>query len=256
MADVGPGSLREAIHAANASAGVADTIVFQVSGTIRLASRLPDIVDDLTIEGSGQQVTVSGGKAVQLLFVAAGRRVHINQLTLADGYCAPPCSGGAIANVGFLEVNASRFIGNAALLGGAIHNFGGLKVTQSTFQGNSAKFGGAIHNFDQLEISDSTFTANAAAQDGGAIHNFDRLTVVGSRFGDNSARHKGGGINNLGTLHMTGSSLADNTADGIRNGITSDGERSTETRSNGYLMSAAVPQHRYAQAHLKESTTK
>src|SRR5215471_3824234 len=45
-------TLREAINAANATAG-ADTITFSVTGTILLESALPDLADDVTIGGPG-----------------------------------------------------------------------------------------------------------------------------------------------------------------------------------------------------------
>lgn len=215
LADDGPGSLRQAVAAANASTGVADTIVFHVSGTITLASRLPDIEDELTIDGRDAAVVLSGNKAVQVLFVGPGKRASIRGLTLADGHCASPCSGGAIVNVGFLEVSESHFAGNSALLGGAIHNFGDLKVLASRFSGNSAVFGGAIHNFDRLEVVSSTFSGNSAAMGGGAIHNFDRLTVVGSVFFGNHAGQVGGCIHNVGRLHLSDNLLSDNFAAGV-----------------------------------------
>ncbi len=55
--DSGPGSLRQAILDANANAGH-DTITFGAgaSGTIVLASTLPQIADDLTVSGPGAGV--------------------------------------------------------------------------------------------------------------------------------------------------------------------------------------------------------
>ncbi|MEX0800811.1 MAG: hypothetical protein WD379_06310 [Dehalococcoidia bacterium] len=57
--DSGDGSLRQAIEDANAAAG-ADTIDFSVTGTITLASTLPDILDPLTIDASGGGVVLDG----------------------------------------------------------------------------------------------------------------------------------------------------------------------------------------------------
>jgi len=240
LADAGPGTLREAITLANASVGVADTIVFSVDGTITLASRLPDIDDDLTIDGSGAAVTVSGGKAVRVLFVSAGKRVRISALTIADGYCASPCSGGAILNVGFLEVTRSTFVGNSALLGGAIHNFGSLDVVGSTFTGNAARFGGAIHNFDKLTVTDCSFTGNAALRAGGAIHNFDTLHVVSSHFSGNSANDAGGGIDNVGSLSVVGSVFASNSAAGAGDHISNASNTSTMAVANSHLPDSGV----------------
>lgn len=194
LADSGPGSLRAAIAAANSSGGVADSIGFAVSGTITLASRLPDIGDDLTIDGSGKDVTISGNNAVQVLFVRAGKTLELRALRIADGFCASPCSGGGVVNAGTLNVFDTAFVGNAALLGGAIHNFGTLRVSGSRFVANSARFGGAIHNFDTLSVSSTQFIDNAAARAGGAIYNFDALSVDGSVFSGNSAVVAGGDI--------------------------------------------------------------
>ena len=50
--DSGPGSLREQIAAANATPEK-DTITFDVAGTIRLASPLPQITQPLEMDGGG-----------------------------------------------------------------------------------------------------------------------------------------------------------------------------------------------------------
>jgi hypothetical protein len=185
LADSGPGSLRAAIMAANASTGLADMIVFEVSGTITLASRLPDIVDDVTIDGTGAQIVVSGNNAVQAIYVSAGKSLTLNALTIANGRCASPCSGGAILNAGTLKVTHATFTGNSALMGGAIHNYGSLEVTGSLFSDNSARVGGAIHNFDALTVSGTVFWGNSATVSGGAIHNFDTLNLIASAFSGN-----------------------------------------------------------------------
>lgn len=55
--DTGANSLRDAITSANAAPTVANTINFNVSGTITLGSALPEIVNtsgSLTIDGSGR----------------------------------------------------------------------------------------------------------------------------------------------------------------------------------------------------------
>src|ERR1017187_2542550 len=46
----------------NCAAGTGtDTITFSVSGTVTLGNTLPAIVNTLTIDGTGQTITVSGG---------------------------------------------------------------------------------------------------------------------------------------------------------------------------------------------------
>jgi hypothetical protein len=196
LADGGAGSLRDAIAASNATIGVADTINFDVSGTITIASRLPDIEGDLTIDGEGQEITVDGNNSVQVFFVGADKTLKLAKITIANGYCASPCSGGAILNVGTLKVSGSTFSGNSALLGGAIHNFGVLEISGSTFSRNSARFGGAIHNFYSSKVTNSKFFGNSATRTGGAIYNFDTLSVIKSAFSGNSAIGTGSDVFN------------------------------------------------------------
>jgi hypothetical protein len=62
--DSGVGSLRDAIRSANAAPTETSTINFSVSGTITLSSELPAVANtspgSLTIDGSGQAITVDG----------------------------------------------------------------------------------------------------------------------------------------------------------------------------------------------------
>lgn len=83
--DSGPGSLRQAILDANASAGIPDTINFNFSGTIALGSVLPTITDTLAIDATGRSVTLSGGGAVQVLQVDAATTLSLKSLTVANG---------------------------------------------------------------------------------------------------------------------------------------------------------------------------
>jgi len=103
LADGGAGSLRQAI--ADATAG--DTINFSVSGTITLASEL--VIDKhLTIDGSGQSITVSGANSVRVFKVTSGN-VTFESLTIANGNrqysgddpdCLTGTCGGGIAIFG------------------------------------------------------------------------------------------------------------------------------------------------------------
>ena len=133
-ADSGAGSLRQAILDANVSPG-ADTITFTVSGTITLGSALPAITDDLTIDGTGQSLTVDGASTYQVMSINSGKTVTLKALTIAHG--STNASGGGVINNGTLNVSNSTFSANSASYAGAIYNQGGtLTVTDSTFSGN------------------------------------------------------------------------------------------------------------------------
>src|SRR5262245_60469569 len=83
--DSGKGSLRQAISNANTSAGT-DTITFSVSGTILLASTLPDITDPagLNIDGTGRSITISGNDMVRVMMVNSGAVLALHNLTVAS----------------------------------------------------------------------------------------------------------------------------------------------------------------------------
>lgn len=165
-------TLRDAVTNANANATTgADTIVFDDSGTITLTSALPVISEDLTIDGSGQKVVISGGNIIRIVVIDSGVNVTMNDLTLQDGN--NNVQGGAIFNNGTLTVTDSTFIGNEAPVGGAIYNSNMLEVSNSTFSGNSAaSYGGGIYNaLGTLSLHNSTFSANSATSSGGGIYN-------------------------------------------------------------------------------------
>src|ERR1700722_18682307 len=138
--DTGAGSLRAAITSANGSPTVATTINFSVSGTVTLASALPAIANtspgSLTIDGTGQTITVDGANSFQVLVVNSGATLTVNDLTIAHGNA--PSIGGGIANVGgTLTVSNSTFSTNTGT-GGGIYNSVTATVTNSTFSGNIA----------------------------------------------------------------------------------------------------------------------
>src|ERR1039457_3302006 len=115
-------TLREAIDNANAksdttagdcAAGTGtDTINFSVSGTIMLGSGLPAIVNTLTIDGTGQTVTIDGAKLYGVLVVNSGATLTLNDLTIAHG--SSTSTGGGVYNGGTLTVTNSIFSDNSA----------------------------------------------------------------------------------------------------------------------------------------------
>jgi hypothetical protein len=217
------GSLRQAIMDANAAEG-RDTITFSVSGTIPLGSTLPTITDiaGLTMDGTGQTVTISGGNAVRVLFVNPGASLSLNDLTIANGIAPSGNHGGGIFNSGILTVTNSTFSGNSTTTGygGGINNngTGTLTVTNSTFSGNSAPSagGGGIMNSGTLTVTNSTFSGNSAPSSGnggGIYNNSGTAAITNSSFSVNSAANWGGGIYvNAGAVTLANSTFSSNSA--------------------------------------------
>ncbi len=236
-------SLREAISNANdnaqtyqdCAAGTGDdTINFSISGpsTITLVSILPGIIDvamgTLTINGIGQDITISGGNLVQIM-IMLGSNLTLRHLTIANGNTTVSGAGIMVLG-GTLTVADCIFSGNQSTTGngGAIYNGspGTIEISNSTFTNNNANFGGAIYNnYDALvdgvvtmTITDSTFATNSATSCGGAIYNQEAANVSGSTFSGNSA-DSGGGIctvsplpDNPSSTTVTNSTFSGNTA--------------------------------------------
>jgi predicted outer membrane repeat protein len=244
-------ALRDAITAANtktATNGCAagnrhDIIEFNVTGTIALASTLPEVTDNqLTINGPASPgITVDGGRnalpgvqGVQVMPVASGATLNLNRLTIANG--GSGLLGGGVDNSGTLNVSNSTFSGNQSGYpeGGAIYNAGSLTVTNTTFSGNLAEpfgfgragIGGAVANDGTMKITNSTFSGNFALDSGGAIYNAGTLTVTNTTFFGNLTSTApfpgdGAGIQNFGTLTVTNSTFSGNgggSGGGISNG--------------------------------------
>ncbi len=115
--------LRDAITAANTNTTVNgcvvagpgnDDIVFSLSGIITLASSLPAIANvspnSLTIDGTGQTITINGNTVYQIFYVNSGATLTLNDLTIevstaaTGGRDAPDGSGSAAAAVEPLSV--------------------------------------------------------------------------------------------------------------------------------------------------------
>ena len=60
-------------------------MTFSCSGTIALTATIV-IATDTAIDGSGQTVTISGGGGVRVFTVNPGVTLHLNELTVANGY--------------------------------------------------------------------------------------------------------------------------------------------------------------------------
>ncbi len=128
-------------------------------------------------------------------------------------------TGGAIVNVGQLQIDDTILRGNTASLGGAVFNFGTITVSDSTFDGNQAQDGGAIYNFagtsNNVTINSSLFVSNGAAKSGGAIYlaATGSVRLINSTFSKNTANQDGGAIaNTAGSLSLLNTTLADNRA--------------------------------------------
>jgi CSLREA domain-containing protein len=217
--DIAPGgncTLREAINAANSLTG-ANTISFNLDGEIGLLSSLPVISDasGLTIDGTGQDVSIGGGHAVRLLETTAS--LSLIKLTLANGQST--YGSGVHTTAGTLNITNCSFTGNSSTglgYGGGVYSEGGsVNIESSTFSGNFAQGMGAgiLKVTGALSINNSTFSGNSAegGLGGGVFFAGDTLTLKNSTFTDNDTTGEGGGVYiNSGTAIIANSTFVDN----------------------------------------------
>ncbi len=131
-------TLRDVITQADFDTANPYVITFSVKGTIDLTSPLPDLNNNIALEGPGaSDLTVqrdSGAGQFSVFTVDSGAIVTISGMTIAGGNAGSTYAGGGIDNGGTLTVNNSIFNGNSAYDGGGgIDNGGTLTVNNSTF---------------------------------------------------------------------------------------------------------------------------
>jgi CSLREA domain-containing protein len=243
-------TLREAIRAANnntssgavpgecgaGSSTVTDTINFNVTGIIRLTSTLPTINSVMTIDGTGQSVTISGESKARVFSVPAAGTLELKGLTIAngvggqDGINPPPVDiygGGAILNRGgIVTITNAKFENNQAPGntygdGGAIANWasssgkqGMIEIHNSTFQADTAnqanhadRRGGAIFTAGKLDAAGNCIFISGVEQR-------STVTIEYSTFEKSSSVSRGGAIyvDHCGTLKVSSTTFDSNQA--------------------------------------------
>ena len=251
-------SLRQAINAANA-----DTTDSQMNigftpglqGTIDLTTALPNLANNISINGNGEPLTVQRDAAApdfSVFTVNSGETVSLSGITIAGGNATTTMGlgdvsgeGGGVYNAGSLTVTDSVFSNNSANIGpnnggGGIYNAGSLIVTDSAFTNNSAPSGngGGIDSFGALTVTDSTFTDNSADGGGGwggGIMNAGPMTVTDSIFTGNSASWGGGIFNSDSAAYQAGTSSTVNSSTFTSNSAAGWGGAVANNDYNGTL---------------------
>ncbi|MEO1496471.1 MAG: choice-of-anchor Q domain-containing protein [Planctomycetota bacterium] len=266
-------SLREAIEAANATAG-ADTItfdagVFGTPQTINITSELA-ITDELTITGPGQSLlTIDAQLNSRVLnFTAAIGDLSLSGLTLTGGQTTSASPGGLdgggvrFASSGTLEVLASTVTGNSTgdgadtasaygtggnggSGGGIATTTGNFVITNSTVSGNSTGNGGDGYYAGQGGSGGgiATTTGNFVITNSTISGNSTGGGGTSDVFGDGGGGDGGGVFLSTGQLNLIGSTLSGNSGFS-GGGLNTDGvvaiESSTITDNNATLGGGGV----------------
>jgi len=239
--DSGPGSLREALAAANDSDSIDAT---GISGVINLTSGELLVDKSVTITGPGANVlAVDGGNASRVFAIPlSGKSVMITGLTIRNGHAGTTGAGVDNENPATVTITNCAISGNTAGLGAGVFNGGTVTISSSTLSGNMASEGAATYNSGSgtLTISNSTLSGNVASSTGGASFNLGTVQITNSTLSENSAPSLGGGLLNFGPL-VIGNSILKRGASGVNiynNGggtVTSLGYNLSSDDGSGYL---------------------
>ncbi len=197
------------LRAAMAGWGV---VHFACDGTITLSNTIT-CSTNAAFDGTGHNVTISGGGKVQVFYVNPNVTLSVSNLTIAGGFSSN--GAGLFNNGGTVNLNGVTFRRNYAPWGGAVYNAAGHMNLQSCCFTNNrawainvsqATFGGAIYNADSMYLDLCQFGGNSA---GGADGTF--VMGIGSVA---PADGSGGAIYNSGQLTIDRTTLIANVAFG------------------------------------------
>jgi predicted outer membrane repeat protein len=177
-------------------------------------------LDAATVEGNSRGGVYNYGEMdggyQATMTIQGGSRIAGNQ--------AKNISGGGIANLGILTIDATVVISNTAGNGGGIANFfgGDLSLTRVIVAANTADAGGGLWNStagSTLEAIDVTIRGNTSIFHGGGIYNDTDLTLERATISENAAQN-GAGIYSLsGNAGWTNVTVSGNKAGGNGGGL-------------------------------------
>lgn len=170
---------------------------------------------NIKIIGNKNGTIINAGNT-QIFNITADISVSIEGINLINGNSN---KGGAIINLGNLNVTDCIFNDNQAASGGAIYNKKNLNIINSKFIKNSASqgegLGGAVYTRQgNCKINNSIFSDNNAIGDGGSINNnyMGNLIIENTKFIRNYAR-SAGAISNSKDCKILNCNFKNNTAD-------------------------------------------
>jgi len=213
------GALRDAI-------AIGGVVTFEVDCTFTLSDVIL-ITTNVTLDASGQSITISGNSSTPLFRVAAHGSLELDGLTLTDGQSE---TGGAVyvEASGSLTASECIFMGNHANGTVGVNGANGSSSSGTGSNGRNGTsggsgWGGAIYNAGDLTLSSCQFLTNSAAGgNGGNGGNGGDGGFQGGNGGNagNGATGLGGAIYDAGTsLDITDCTFETNAVFGGNGGI-------------------------------------
>lgn len=220
------GGIVTSLNPSNLVAAVKDggLVILSVSGTITLTNTL-FITNNTTIDGTGQNVIISGNQSSRVFHVTNGVTLVLRSVIIANGRAT---NGGGIYNAGgTVQIINSVLSGHQAVGKSGLPGAPGNRDNNDGGNGTVGTdgFGGAIYNLGMIEIDHSLLTNNLATggNGGGGGNGFTDSSFGGNGgTGANGGRGFGGGIYSTGSVYIINSTLTANLArggDGGSNGL-------------------------------------
>ena len=192
------------------------------TGTITLASALPQITSNVDIVGAGQTLTTIDGAGNHRILNFSYATASISEVTLANG--SANAGGGIFSNSSTVAINKATLSGNN---GDSAIGYGGgmyarsstVTITNSTVADNTTGYyGGGVYSArGAITIANSTFSGNRSTNyDGGGLHVSNSVTTItNSTFSNNRSHYSGGGIHFRGDAAITvsNSTVSGNSSD-------------------------------------------
>ena len=239
--DSGPGSLRQAILDANASAG-SDLVTITAIGTVSLLNPLPTIIEPLSIQGPGAALFRIDGQDLHRVFDVGTTEVTMTGLTVQRGYLTGFSEdGAAIRSTGALTLSNVNVLSNTVQgdgagvyvsndlvandvlfqnnhstsgIGGALRSTGLAVISNTQFLSNTAQGdGGGAFMLGNITLSNVLFEGNrctAGSCDGGGLFSFSNTTIQETQFVGNVAQDSGGGLSGPGFLAISNTLFLEN----------------------------------------------
>ena len=215
------------LRAAMAGGG---TVAFACDGTITLANTI-SISANTVLDGSGHQVTISGGNSIRVFYVNPNIAFTVINLTISNGRTpdgtngiwngtsatdgGPGEPGGGFYNAGSLMLRDCLVSSNRTGYGGHGWNSGTYGGPNSI--GGAGGAGGGIYNAGTLTLSNCLVSGNSTGIGGGGGGGITYYYLGGTG-------GFGGGIFNAGTLRLDNSTFGGNTSgNGADNGLRGPG---------------------------------
>jgi hypothetical protein len=223
-------------------------VTFACDGTITLSDTIV-IGTDTVLDGSGHQVTISGGDAVRVFSVRTNVSFEVINLTIAHGFGR---MGGGILNLGTLAAEHCTFYANSAVGdvganggvggegdGGAVCNLGILDARDSTFLSNSVSGGQGGKGSDGIFIMypyPGGPGGLGGAGNGSGLFNAGVATVAKSTFTGNIAMGGAGGSGGAGSRAIYDLGAPMRGADGGNGGQGGSAGGAVSSTSNSCLL--------------------